>query len=58
MSEQNCPRQAPHLFIQNSIVDEFNNQVHKAATGRKYTIKAQDNVIGANSAELRDKIMK
>ena len=55
--EQNCPQQATHLFIQNSMVDEFNNQVHEAATGRKYT-KAQDSVIGANSAELRDKIMK
>ena len=40
------------------MVDEFNNQVHEAATGRKYTIKAQDSVIGANSADLRDKIMK
>ena len=25
---------------------------------KKYTIKSQDNVIGANSSELRDKIMK
>ena len=55
MPEQNCTRQAPHLFIQNSIVDEFNNQVHKAATGRKYTIKAQDSFIGANSAEPETK---
>ena len=29
-----------------------------AATGDKYTIKALDSVIGANSAELRDKILK
>ena len=56
--EQNCPQQATNLFIQNAMVDEFNNQVHEAATGRKYTIKAQDSVIGANSAELREKIMK
>ena len=29
-----------------------------AATGDKYTIKALDIVVGANSAELRDKILK
>ena len=29
-----------------------------AATGDKYNIKALDSVIGANSAELRDKILK
>ena len=29
-----------------------------AATGDKYTIKALDGVVGANSAELRDKILK
>ena len=56
--EQNCPKQAPHLFIQNLNVDEFNDKVYKAATGAKYTIEAHENVIGANSAELRDKIMK
>ena len=31
---------------------------HRAATGDKYTIKALDSVIGANSPELRDKIFK
>lgn len=29
-----------------------------ATTGDKYAIKAFDNVVGANSAELRDKNMK
>ena len=29
-----------------------------AATGNKNTIKALDGVVGANSAELRDKILK
>ena len=29
-----------------------------AASGYKYVIKALDSVIGANSAELRDKILK
>ena len=36
----NYPIDVPHLFIQNSKVDEFNNRVHMAATGDKYTIKA------------------
>ena len=56
--ENNCPRQAPHLFIQNAMVDEFNKQIYDSTTGQKYIIKAQDSVIGANSVELRDKIMK
>ena len=55
---RNYPIDVPHLFIQNSKVDEFNNRVHMAATGDKYAIKALDNVVGANSAELRDKILK
>ena len=54
----NYPMHTPHLFIQNAKVNEFNDRVHRAAHGDKYTIKAQDNVIGANSAELREKIMK
>ena len=55
---QNYPIDIPHLFIQNSKVHEFNNRVHMAASGDKYNIKALDSVIGANSAELRDKILK
>ena len=52
------PIDVPHLFIQNAKVDEFNERVHNAAiTGNKYQIKAQDSVIGANSSELRDKIL-
>lgn len=43
---------------QNKKVNDFNGKVHQAATGEKYTIKSQDDVIGANSSELRDKIMK
>ena len=48
----------PHLFIQNKKVNDFIEEVHHAAKGEKYTIKSQDSVIGANSSELRDKIMK
>lgn len=55
---KNYPIDVPHLFIQNSKVDEFHNRVHMAATGDKYTIRALDSVIGANSAVLRDKILK
>ena len=46
------------MFIQNAKVDEFNERVHNAATGNKYRIKAQDSAIGANSIELRDKILR
>ena len=53
----NNPIDGPHLFIQNAKVDEFNERVHNAAVGNKYRIKAQDSVIGANSAELREKIL-
>ena len=51
------PMDAPHLFIQNKKVNEFNERVHNAATGEKFSIKAIDSVIGANSALLRDKIL-
>lgn len=36
-----------------SLLTEF-----MAASGDKYDIKALDSVIGANSVELRDKILK
>ena len=48
----------PHLFIQNAKVNEFNDRAHHAISGTKYSIKAHDNVIGANSNELREKILK
>lgn len=46
------------LFIQNAKVDEFNERVHNAAIGNKHRIKVQENIIGANSAELRGKILQ
>ena len=52
------PLDAPHLFIQNAKVDEFNVRAHNAARGNKFQINAQDSVIGANSPELRDKILR
>ena len=51
----NNPIDAPHLFIQNAKVEEFNQRAHNAATGNKFTINAQDSVIGATSPELRNK---
>ena len=54
----NKPIDAPHLFIQNAKVDEFNQRAHNAATGNKFTINAQDSVIGATSPELRSKILR
>ena len=57
-TECNLLMDIPHLFIQNKKVNDFNEKVHHAAKGEKYTIKSQDSVIGANSSELRDKIMK
>jgi len=48
---------APHLFIQNEKVNNFNNRAHNAIQGMKYTIKAYDSVVGANSHELRVKIL-
>ena len=57
-NESSCPKEAPRLFIQNAKVDEYNETVYRASTGNKYIIIAQDSVIGENSAELRDKILR
>ena len=53
-----CPRDAPHLFLQSSKVNDFNSEAHNALSGKKYPIKAQDSVIGAQSLELRNKVLK
>ena len=57
-SDLNLLMDIPHLFIQNKKVNDFNEQVHQAAKGRKYAIKSQDSVTGASCSQLRDKIMK
>ena len=54
----NHPLDAPHFFIQNAKVNEFNDRVRSAMSGPKSSIKAHDNVIGAGSQSLRDTIMK
>lgn len=53
-----CPKDAPHLFIQNSKANDFNGRAHNALPGTKYSIRAHDSVIGTDSQELRDKILK
>ena len=54
----NNPIDAPHLFIQNAKVDEFNERVHNAEIGIKHRIKVQENITEANTAGLRGKILQ
>ena len=54
----NHPVDAPHLFVQNAKVDEFNQRVHNAASVNKFRINAQNSVIGATSIDLRNKILR
>ena len=58
VKESSCPKEAPRLFIQNAKVDEYNETVYRTSIGNKYIMVAQDSVIGANSAELREKILR
>ncbi|XP_078357307.1 uncharacterized protein LOC144642199, partial [Oculina patagonica] len=54
----NYPRHAPHLFIQNDSVDEFNRSVYNSAAGKKYIVKAVDSVIGTQSEELKARLLR
>ncbi|XP_078378018.1 uncharacterized protein LOC144661191 [Oculina patagonica] len=54
----NYPRHAPHLFIQNDSVDEFNRSVYNSAAGKKYIVKAVDSVIGTQSEELKVRLLR
>ena len=56
-SDPNYPRHAPHLFVQNDKVDEFNLAIYNSSPGRKYTGKAVDSVIGAQSEELKQRLL-
>ena len=59
VEESECRTEAPRLFIQNALVDEYYDKVYQSVdSGNKYTIKAQDSVIGACSTELKEKIMR
>ena len=54
-----CPTEAPQLFIQNALVDECNDKVYQSYDSvDKYTIKTQDSIIGACSAELKGVLYK
>ena len=57
-SGSNYPVDAPHLFIQNAKVNDFNDKVHQASQGTKHNIRAHDSVIGATFQEVRDKILE
>ena len=48
----------PHLLIQNDKVNKFNDRVHRAMSAPKYSIKAHDTAIGAQSQTLKEKILK
>ena len=52
------PMNVPHLFIQNAKVNEFNRKAHQAFTGPKFSIEAQDSVIGADSQGIKDKVLR
>ena len=54
-THSNCPKDAPHLFLQNSNVNATHNSL---PAGTKYSIKAHDSVVGVDSRELREKILK
>ena len=59
VEENECPTEAPRFFIQNALVDEYNDKVYQSFDSvSKYTIKAHDSVIGACSTELKEKIMR
>ena len=59
VEESECPTEAPRLFIQNALVDKYNDKVYQSFDNvSKHTVKAQDSVIGACSAELKEKIMR
>ena len=59
VEESEYPTEAPRLFIQNALVDEYNDKVYQSFDSvNKYTTKAQDSVIGACPTELKEKIMR
>ena len=58
VDESSCPREAPRLFIQSAMVDDYNEKVYESIRYNKHIINAQDSVIGASSVELKEKIMR
>ena len=58
VDESSCPTEAPCLFIQNAMVDDYNEKVYESIRYNKHIINAQDSVIGAYSVELKEKIIR
>ena len=59
VEDSECPTEATRLFIQNALVDEYNDKIYQSFDSvNKYTIKAQDSVIGTCSTELKEKIIR
>ena len=56
VQESCCPREAPRWFT-HALID-YTEKVYDSFSGDKYEIKAQDSVIGACSAELKEKITR
>lgn len=56
-TSDNYPLELPHVFATNDEVNKFNDRVHMALSGAKYSIKAHDSVIGAESQKLRNRIL-
>ena len=51
VEESKCPTEAPRLFIQNALVDEYNDKVYQS-------FDSGNGIIGACSTELKEKIMR
>ena len=56
--DTNYPNHAPHLFIQNNKVNDYNLKVYGLPAGQKYSIKATDSVIGAHSKQVKEALLK
>ena len=41
-NESEYPQEAPRLFFQNALVDEYNTKAYESSHGNKYTITAHD----------------
>ena len=57
-NDANYPYEAPHLFYQNKKVERFNKRTFDASCEEKFSIIALDSVIGAQSEEVRDILLR
>ena len=49
--------EVPHLFVQNSAANEFNDRIHQIISSPKYIVKANGSIIGGDCEDPRDKII-